>query len=225
MYKRVNSRAAIACTLVLLAMCASPALAYEAGDWLVRGRIINVGPNDDSSPVAVGGADVAGSGVSVNDDTTLELDFTYMLAKHWGVELILGSSQHDVRAEGSLAALGDVIDTRVLPPTLTLQYHFLPDGTIRPYAGLGLNYTRFFDSEVTGGLDAPGADVDLDHSWGLAAQAGVDVGINKDWFINFDLKYIDLDTSASFRDTVVGAAEVDVDIDPWVFGIGVGRRF
>jgi len=203
------------------------AQAYEAGDWLVRGRIINVNPNESSSAVSVGTplAPVAGSGVGVTDDTTLELDITYMISKNWGAELILGSSRHDVPAKGALAAQGDIIDARTLPPTLTLQYHFRPDAKLRPYAGIGINYTKFFDEKVTGGIDQPGAKVKMDDSWGLAAQVGVDYSINKDWFINADVKYIDMSTTAKFKNTTVGAAEVDVDVDPVIFGIGVGRRF
>ena len=212
----------------LAAVCfglpAIPAAA-DAGDWIVRGRIINVNPDDQSSTIRVGGAAVAGSGVSVNDDTVPELDFTYMLTDKLGLELILGTSQHDVYGEGTLAGLGHVIDADVLPPTLTLQYHFLPNNNIRPYAGLGVNYTLFYDEEVKGGLDAPNAKVSMDDSWGLAAQLGVDIDVSDDWFLNIDLKYIKLDTTAKFRNSTVGSAAVDVDVDPWVFGIGFGKTF
>lgn len=225
MLKKSTSLPVIAAAACLLL---SPiTYAYEAGDWLVRGRIINVDPDETSSAVSVGTplAAVAGSKVGVTSDTTLELDITYMITKNWGAELILGSSRHDVPAKGTIAALGDIIDARTLPPTVTLQYHFRPDAKLRPYAGIGVNYTNFFDEEVTGGLDAPGAKVSMEDSWGLAAQIGVDYSINKDWFINADLKYIDMSTTAKFKNTTVGAAEVDVDIDPVIFGIGIGRRF
>ena len=199
----------------------------EAGDWLVRARLIQVKPDDRSSVVSSGTplVGIAGSGVGVTDDWTPELDFTYMLHRNWGVELILGYSQHDVPARGVISGLGDIIDAKALPPTVTLQYHFLPDAKFRPYVGLGVNYTYFFDEKVTGGLDAPGAKVEMGSSWGMAAQVGADFSIGKDWFLNADLKYIDMESRAHFKNTTVGAAQVDVDIDPWVFGIGIGRRF
>lgn len=204
------------------------AQAYEAGDWVFRARIITVSPDEESSTVRASGVGIAGSGVGVNDDTVPEIDFTYMLHRNWGLELILGTSQHDVDGSGVINGLGNIIDSKVLPPTLTLQYHFAPSSTIRPYAGVGINYTYFYDERVTGGLDAPGAKVDIDDSWGLAVQAGVDIDINKDWFFNVDVKYIDIDTTANFSNTALGAGvpvAVDVDIDPWVFGIGVGTTF
>lgn len=208
-----------------LALGASSAQAYEAGDLVVRARAINVNPDESSSLISAAGAPVAGSSVGVDDDSTLELDFTYMLTKQWGLELILATTKHEASARGSLAALGKIAEAGVLPPTLTLQYHFAPDADVRPYAGIGVNYTLFYDEEVKGGLDAPGADVDMDNSFGLAAQAGVDVAINKDWFINFDVKYIKIDTTAKFKNTVVGTAEADIDIDPWVIGVGLGTTF
>jgi outer membrane protein len=208
-----------------LSTIVTPVLAYEAGDWLVRGRIINVNPNDDSSLVSVGGVPVAGSGVTVDDDTVPELDITYMIAPNWGVELILGYSEHDVDASGTLKALGNVIEAKALPPTLTLQYHFAPNSDFRPYVGAGVNYTYFWDEDVKGPLGIPGAKVDMDDSWGLAVQAGIDIAINEDWFVNLDVKYLDMETTAKFKNTLVGAAEVDVDVDPVVWGVGIGRRF
>lgn len=213
----------------VLAATSLPAQAYEAGDWVFRARIISVSPDESSSVVSINGAPQATTGVGVDSDTVPEIDFTYMLHRNWGLELILGTSHHNVSPNAPLAgALGNnsnIIDAKVLPPTLTLQYHFAPSSNIRPYAGLGINYTHFYSEKVTGGLDQAGAEVDMDDSWGLAAQVGVDIDMNKDWFLNIDAKYIKIDTTADFSGTTVGNASVDVDIDPWVIGIGFGTTF
>lgn len=207
---------------------ATPVMAYEAGDWLIRGRIAHIAPQDSSDDLIVNGVS-SGEGVKVDSDTIPELDITYMINRNWGVELILGYSDHTVTAEKNVASLGDVVDAKALPPTLTLQYHFSPDSNIRPYVGAGINYTYFFDEEVAGDvLDVPGAKVKLDSSWGLAVQAGLDVAINDDWFVNLDVKYIDMDTEAHFSGIPVGGAgkaTIKADINPIVWGIGVGRRF
>lgn len=209
-----------------LSAVVTPAMAYEAGDWLIRGRIINVNPNDSSGNVKVNGAAVAGSGVTVDDDTVPEIDITYMIAPHWGVELILGYSEHDVDASGTVSGLGKVIEAKALPPTLTLQYHFAPNSDYRPYVGAGVNYTYFWDEDVKGPLNGPGAKVDMDDSWGLAVQAGIDIAINEDWFVNLDVKYLEMSTTAKFKNTSAAQrVEVDVDVDPVIWGIGIGRRF
>ncbi len=221
-------------TFAGLSAATTPVLAYQAGDWLVRGRIINVNPNDSSGSLSTTGAGNLGKGVGVDSDTVPELDITYMITPNWGVELILGTSKHTVRGNkavgGTLAGLPgskNVIDARVLPPTLTLQYHFRPNATVRPYVGAGVNYTHFYNEKVprSSAIYQQGAKVSLSSSWGWAAQAGVDVAINDDWFINFDVKYIDIDTTARFKNTVVGRAKINADINPFVWGVGIGRRF
>ncbi|NQY27248.1 MAG: OmpW family protein [Piscirickettsiaceae bacterium] len=210
-----------------LSAVAAPAMAYEAGDWLVRGRITHIAPQDDSGRLYVDGVSV-GEGVGVDSDTIPELDITYMITPNWGVELILGYSEHTIKGEkGAVAtSLGDVIDTKVLPPTLLLQYHFAPNSNIRPYVGAGINYTYFFDEKVVGPvLPKSGDDIDLDSSWGFAVQAGVDVAINDDWFVNADVKYIDMETEAHFSGTAAGDARINAEINPLVWSVGIGRRF
>jgi outer membrane protein len=107
-----------------------------------------------------------------------------------------------------------------LPPTLTLQYHLDPDGTsIRPYVGAGINYTTFFGIDETAGLD-----IHLDDSFGLALQAGFDIPFGGGWSANVDVKKIFISTDA----TVDGAGPTiyaNIDIDPVIFGVGVGYRY
>jgi len=206
-----------------LTVIATPAISYEAGDIIVRGRIINVDPQDSSGKISVNGAKTT-SGVAVNSDTMPEVDFTYMIDKNWGVELILAYTDHDISTtSGGLSGLDNIISAKVLPPTLTLQYHFSPDSNIRPYVGAGINYTHFFDEKLTGPIKTLSDDIDLQDSWGLAAQAGVDIDIDDTWFVNLDVKYIDIDTTAHITD---GAdIRVNAEVDPIVWGIGIGRVF
>lgn len=209
-----------------------PVAALDAGDWLVRGRIINIAPDDDSENVTSNGVTVPATTVSVDSAFTLDIDITYMFTPNIGVELLLDiPTKHDVSSEGATLkslAPGEILSARVLPPSLLLQYHFLPNEQIRPYVGAGVNFTYFFDEEATASLDkglGGVSDLDLDYSFGWAAQAGVDFDMGNDWFINADVKYIDISTTASFNSGALGRVETDVDINPWVFGLGVGKRF
>ncbi len=211
-------------TLCLL-LLSSSVNAEDFDRWIVRLRAIHISPDDSSGDIEVNGASQPNTGVGVDEDTVPELDITYMFTRNIGLELILGTSSHDVTARGNLGSLGRVIDTNVLPPTLTLQYHFNPEGTIRPYAGIGVNHTVFYDEKVKGPLDVAGSDVRLDSSLGFAAQLGVDYMLNNNWFVNADIKYIDLSTTATFHDTLAGRVEVDVHVDPIIVGVGFGKRF
>ena len=68
-------------------------------------------------------------------------------------------------------------------------------------------------------------DVSLKSSFGLAAQIGADIALSNDWFVNFDLKYINIETEAQINTTAGVVIRTDVDINPYVFGVGIGRPF
>ena len=205
--KNINVKLMTASTLFAALFASAPLMAVEQGDILVRARIINIAPNVSSD-----------DDLDIDSATTLDIDFTYMVTNNFGVELLLDlSSKHDITSGGT--KIGDVV---VLPPALIAQWHFMPNNNIRPYAGAGINYTMFF-SESTESSVLGNTDLSVDDAFGLVAQAGVDIDINKDWYVNFDAKYIDLDTDATLSGDVNGS--VSFDINPLVLGVGVGTKF
>ena len=201
---------------------ATPAQA-EQGDWLLRGRAILVAPTEDSSGVEPA---FPSDEVSVSNSFAPEVDISYFVSDHVALELIAATTKHDVGGKGALKPIGELADTWVLPPTLTLQYHFAPKAKVRPYVGAGLNYTIFYSEDASDGLvEAIGSTkVELDDSFGYALQAGVDVDLNEKIFLNLDVKYIDIDTEAKLT-TGSLVNRVKVSIDPVVVGIGLGMRF
>jgi outer membrane protein len=206
---------------VAAAFAVTPALAKE-GDVLVRARAIVVAPNESSGAVS----GIPGSKVGVGDSVMPEVDFTYMATNHIGAELILATTKHSVSGRGTISGLGDVANTWVLPPTLTLQYHFAPDGKIRPYLGAGINYSIFYSGKATPSLNAAlgPTKVKLGDSVGYALQAGVDIPVSKKVFVNFDVKYIDMKTNARLTSGAT-LRTARVKIDPIVAGMGIGFRF
>jgi outer membrane protein len=162
----------------------------------------------------------------VNTVVVPELDFTYMATNNIGFELILATSKHNISGTGSLEPVGPLATTWVLPPTLTAQYHFAPAAKIRPYVGVGINWTIYYSSGASDELvSAVGAtNVDLSNSVGVALQGGIDIDLSPKVFLNFDIKYITMGTNATLTTgTLVNT--VDVDINPLVFGFGIGTRF
>ena len=180
---------------------------FEKENLMIRLRAINVMP-DESSSMSIADSVKAGNQI------VPELDFTYFWTDHWASELILATSKHHMSTAGGL----DLGDVWILPPTLTLQYHFMPDQRFRPYAGAGLNYTFFYNEDA--GTSITG--IDYKNGVGYALQAGFDYGIDKHWAINFDVKKIWLNTDVT---TTGPGVTADVDLDPWVFGTGVSYRF
>jgi len=206
------------------AVASAPAQAAQ-GDVLVRVRAIMVAPNEKSGSVLPG---FPGEKVKVDNSVMPEIDLTYMATDHIGFELIAATTKHSASGRtGTTGTIGRLASTWVLPPTLTAQYHFLPEGKIRPYIGAGVNYTLFYNEKASGALQgAVGATrVHMSDSFGWAGQAGVDIDLTDRMFLNLDVKYIDIDTTARLTTALAGVQRVKLELDPFVVGVGIGMKF
>ena len=196
--------------------------------WMIRLRALGVVTRNS------GVVDqVAGSGLTTTDAVVPELDITYFFTRNFAAELILGVTKHHVTGTGAAATNGlDVGKAWLLPPTLTLQYHFNPEGTLRPYVGAGINYTRFSSVDLDANLaigGTTGLPLRIDRSsFGWALQVGADYKIADKWFLNVDLKYVTIDTDIYVKNNAValqGQKVSKLDIDPLLFSVGIGYRF
>ena len=191
--------------LALILMTWSINAVAEAGDWLFRAGGSMVAPKSDNHSV-----------VGVEDGYMVTFNGTYFVTNRWAVEVLAALPfKHDIELNGG----GTVGETKHLPPTVSAQYHFLPEGAVRPYVGAGLNYTFMFEEDLKGPL--AGAELELDNSVGWAAQVGVDIDLSDNLFLNAEVRYLDIDTDAK----VNGADFGTVEIDPILFGVNLGFRF
>lgn len=149
-------------------------------------------------------------GLDVSEDLTPELDLEYFFTSQLSTELILGVTRHDITSNGNYIG-----STWLLPPTLTLKYHFTPKNTFSPYVGVGVNYVVPFKEEANGI-----SDFSIDNSLGWAAQVGADLALGGSWYANLDLKYLNLETEMK-----IGGVKYDLDLNPIIVGVGVGYRF
>ena len=190
---------------VLCAMTSGAAFAQQVaeGSWLVRARAVHL---DSANNGAAGDA-----GVSINDKWIPEVDVSYFFTPNLAAELVLTYPQkHDVRLNGD--KIGSL---KHLPPSLLLQYHFTNFGAFKPYVGAGVNYTRFSS------VKAP-AGVDIDrNSFGAALQVGVDIPLQKNLYLNLDVKKVFIKTDVSLAGAKIGTFKVD----PVLVGVGLGWRF
>ena len=192
---------------VLCALTSGAAFAQQAeSPWLVRVRAVHLdSANKDST----------GLGLSVNNKTIPEVDITYFFNKNVAAELILTVPQkHDLRSNGT-----NIGSLKHLPPSLLLQYHFDAPG-FKPYVGAGINYTRFssvrFDPAVAAALN-PSIDK---NSWGGALQVGVDIPLQKNLYLNVDVKKVYIKT-----DVFSSGTKGTFKVDPVLVGVGLGWRF
>lgn len=202
---------------ILALTCAGPTFAAEpfrAGDFMIRGRAVGVLPNEDAD---ISGG-VTGNSIKIDNSYVPELDFSYFVTDNIAFELIAAVTPHQVGTAASSAGPLDLGDVWLLPPTLTVQYHFSDLGVWKPYLGAGINYTHFFNEDAGSSVTS----AEYDDSVGLALQAGVDYAIDDHWQVNLDVKKIWINTDVAFSNGTIAA---DVDINPLLVGIGVGYRF
>lgn len=198
--------------------------------WMLRARAIAVLP-DESAALSAGGAGLAGD-ADIGEQYVPEFDITYFFTDNIAAELILAVTPHDVSAvnvtvPGAVTnATVDLGDVWLLPPTLTLQYHFRNAGKFKPYVGAGLNATFFFNED-----EGPVADgMDYDPSFGPALQAGFDYdldGKEGGFALNVDVKkiWINTDVTVDFTTALGATVNADVDINPLVVGVGLAYKY
>jgi outer membrane protein len=231
------NKSMLSASLVAFALAAPLAHAFEAGDILLRAGAITVNPQADSSSVKVdqgplAGADLGGK-ATLSSDTQLGLNFAYMLTNHLGIELLAATPfEHDVKLKGTAlsAANGKLGTLKHLPPTLSLVYYPLdPKSAFQPYVGGGINYTYIYDEHVGSQAQSAGfSNFKAENSWGLAWQVGADYMLTDNIMINAQVRYIDIDTRATVENNSIAPgtrARVDVDVDPFIYMVGLGYKF
>lgn len=194
----------LALALISAAALATPILAQEAGDMTLGLGIGYVQPKDNNGIVA-------GGTTEIGSDARPTITFEYFLRDNIGLEVLAALPfEHDIKIGG--AKIGS---TKHLPPTISLNYHFPTGGAVKPFVGLGVNYTTFFEDR------SPLGELEIDDSWGLAAHLGVDYAISEKGALRMDLRYIDIDSDVKLDGVKVGRVEVD----PLVAGVAYVMKF
>ena len=219
-------------SLVALALAAPVAHAHQAGDFIMRAGAITTAPNESSSDLKLDGAKVSGTKATLDSDTQLGLAFAYMLTDHVGIELLAATPfKHTVGVKGLGGGLdGKLADIKQLPPTLSLQYYPMEASSkFQPYAGIGINYTLFFDEDLSSARKQQGfSNMKLQDSIGLAGQLGMDYMLTDNLLVNAAVWYVDIDTKATIDGPSalgVGKTKVNLEVDPWVYMVGIGYKF
>ncbi|GAF52141.1 outer membrane protein W precursor [Psychrobacter sp. JCM 18900] len=201
------------------ALTMTTAFAVPAGTWSVAAGAHYVDPKNDNGTVSTG---LGNFEVDVDGDVRPTISGEYFIANNVGVELLAAIPfHHDI----TLKAGETTIDakTQHLPPTLSVQYHF--DGydlpmNVKPFVGVGVNYTTFFEEKVYIPL-AGDYDLELDDSVGVAGHVGLDIPFAPTEYFRIDARYMDIKTDASLNGDDIG----EVDISPWVYGVAFVKQF
>jgi outer membrane protein len=147
----------------------------------------HVSADDLSGPYVPPGANIDAKNVE-----TLYLAYVRRLSAHFDVELTLGYPPLQKTVGKGPATLGSVpydgqiiATARWLAPTLLAEYMFFSeDSRWRPYIGVGINYTNFYDRDSTAqGNAASGGPtkLSLTSSVGVAGTVGLTYRIANNW--------------------------------------------
>lgn len=198
-----------------MSLASASALA-EDSHWLAKERFQlrarAIGVLADGS----GHETVTGLKTDVDNAYVPEVDITYFITDNIAAELIAATAEHRISA-----GTNNIGNAWILPPTLTLQYHFTPDQKFSPYIGAGLNYSLFYGEDDGAGF----SDLDVDGGLGYAVQAGFDYWLDDNWGLNLDVKYIDLDVDVDVNLGGTALSANDVGLNPWIVGAGVSYKF
>ena len=212
----------------LIAAGLASAFGAQAADenvspWLVRLRAINIDPQSSSTAGVV----LPENAISVENRWVPELDISYFFTKNIALELVLAYAYHNVAVNAPGVYSGGVGNVQVLPPTLLVQYHFDWEGNpFKPYVGAGLNFTWFTNSNLAVPLFPGKLPLSISStSVGAALQVGADYKLTKNWYLNADFKYIWMNTDVTSDNPGPKLVNSKLDINPMVYGVGVGYRF
>lgn len=195
-----------ALAMIALLASAGAAAAQQRGDWTLGFGIGSINPQSDTGVIA-------GANSTIDDDIRPTITFEYFIRDNLGIEVLAATPfEHTIALNGT-----DTATTNLLPPTVSLNYHFANDSRLTPYVGAGINYTAFLDVDTIGG----GSIIELDDSIGLALQAGLDYAVSDRAAVRFNVRWMDIDADVHVDGVYQGTAE----IDPMVYGISYVMRF
>ena len=212
----------------VLALAAAGASAQSAGTWMVGGGATRIAPNTESGTLSP--PSPPQTQVEIGADTRPTLFLTYMVTDHFSLEVPVGLGfKHEIHGAGSIAGVGRIGTTRVLPVSVFAQYRFLePTARVRPYVMLGLTYAYFYDEQGSATLNAlnplnpaGGTQLDIASRWGVAPGLGVTAMVTDRWFVDLQYARSFLKTTT----TLTSGQRISTKLNPDVWKVGVGYRF
>ena len=232
----MHTRTLAALTVATAAITlSSAAFAHEPGSFIVRAGAMYANPKSDSSRISVNGSDISGSKVKTSDGAQLlNLSGTWMFAPHFGLGAMIGGGfYHDLRASGTRGnpriAEGRFAEVSQQPFAANVQFFFLdPKSRFQPYIGIGLNYTVFYDERYTRRqrrLGYRSDELEVKNAWGWAAQIGADIALTDRFYLNATVWKLDVEAKAKGEARNGDEIKFKMNLDPWIYSVGVGYKF
>ncbi|MBS1143706.1 MAG: OmpW family protein [Proteobacteria bacterium] len=208
----------IAAAMIAAGLIAAPVAQADDTGLMVRARGVYVTfDNSQNEGLGATARALGGNEIAANDRLIPEVDFSWFFTKNIAAELVLTYPQ-SVNVQLDNTYIGKI---KALPPSLVLQYHFTDFGAFKPYAGLGVNYTLFSSRD---NIYAGPTQVTVESSSvGMVAQIGFDYMFTKSLGLNFDVKYIQMETDVLVKAS--GAKLGALGLSPFTTGLGLTYKF
>ena len=173
-----------------------------------------------------------GINIRVGNLTTPYLAYVRSLNANWVVELAAGVPPTTHTYGKGPATVGsvpfdgqEVATAKWFSPTLLLEYQFLdPSKALRPFVGVGVNYTHFYDLQSTAAGDAANGGptrVSLSSSWGPAATVGAVYRITREIHLTASYSAARVDSDyQSDTSGVVRQTKIHFNPRTWVLAVG-----
>jgi outer membrane protein len=176
-----------------------------------------------------------GVNIDAQNLETLYAGYVRTLSSHFAVELALGYpplakvNGRGLPSVGSVPYNGQVVSSaRWLAPTLFLEYNFLPpDSLFRPYLGVGVNYTNFYDRDTTAAGNAAfggPTKISLTASVQPAVTGGLDYHVSNHWHVYASYSWSNVKTDLT-ADTAGVLRTTRINFSPRVVVVSAGFSF
>lgn len=176
-------------------------------------------------------------GINLRVDHVNTPYFAYLrrLSPAWELELAAGVPPKTHTRGVGPAYLGsvpfngqEVATAKWFSPTLLLEYKFLPEASaFRPYVGVGVNYTHFYERDSTAAGDAANGGstrTNLSDSFGPAATAGISYKFTK--HVNAIASYSIAQVNSHYESITAGITRTTtVHFNPATWVVAVGYSF
>ncbi|MDH6147662.1 outer membrane protein [Paraburkholderia sp. WSM4179] len=184
--------------------------AQSAGSITLSTGWLHIAPQGNATPLtveSVGGETVnrqlSGTGAHATSTNTVGITTEYYVTDNIGVAMLFGLPLTvNLVGDGTLAKYGNLGSTRPMPPAIELRYHLFSAGSkLRPFIGLGVNYTWFTQVRTTNSqfvMDSVGpggsAHATLSSSWNPVFEIGANYAIAKHWSVGTSVNYMPVKT-------------------------------
>lgn len=219
---------------LLAASAGAPALAQQN---TIKLGVSSVQPHSSTTDFT-GPFTPSGVSLEVRNKTTPFFSYTREINDQWDVELALGvPPTHDIALKvnnaglpASAQALSGQVGAKVrqVAPTLFVNYKFLEKTSLlRPFLGIGINYTNFDKTSSTAAgnaLNGGPTSISLEDSVGLALQGGVAYRFNDQWSVSAALATARVKSKIT-TNTLGIERTADIKFRPRVFTVALGYSF